>query len=100
MIDLDAEWQRRVRLRPTCPAIFFPFSMGTTFFGGTYSATCSSPDSTQVILRQIDAVLFLQDAARPDARRHRVAAIDADALAFQILGRHECPPWCSPGMAP
>ena len=27
-----------------------PFSIGTTFAGGLYSATCSSPDSTQVTL--------------------------------------------------
>ena len=34
----------------TRSAIFFPFSIGTTFDGGRYSATCSSPESTQVIL--------------------------------------------------
>src|SRR3712207_8749305 len=33
-------------------AIFFPDSIGTTFSGGRYSATCSSPDSTQVILER------------------------------------------------
>ena len=31
-------------------AIFLPFSIGTTLAGGRYSATCSSPESTHVIL--------------------------------------------------
>jgi len=34
---------------------------------------------------EIDSVLVLQDAARPDARRHRIAAIDADLFAFEVL---------------
>ena len=34
---------------------------------------------------QVDAVLVLQDAARPQAGRDGVAAIDADLLAFEIL---------------
>ena len=33
-------------------AMSLPFSIGTTFFGALYSATCSSPDSTQVILER------------------------------------------------
>ena len=34
----------------TSSAILRPFSMGTTFAGGLNSATCSSPESTHVIL--------------------------------------------------
>ena len=30
-------------------SIFLPASIGTTFDGALYSATCSSPESTQVI---------------------------------------------------
>ena len=66
-------------------AIFLPCSIGTTLAGGWYSATCSSPESTQVILLEVDAVLVLQDAARPHAGGHRVAAVDADALALEVL---------------
>jgi hypothetical protein len=33
-------------------AMSLPFSIGTTFAGALYSATCSSPDSTQVILER------------------------------------------------
>ena len=38
-------------------------------------------------LAEIDAVLLLQDAARPHAGRDGVAAIDADPLAFEVLRR-------------
>ena len=38
-------------------------------------------------LAQFDAVLVLQDAAHPESRRHGVAAVDADPLAFEILRR-------------
>jgi hypothetical protein len=37
-------------------------------------------------LVEIDAVLVLENAARPDAGGDGVAAIDADLLAFEILG--------------
>jgi hypothetical protein len=37
-------------------------------------------------LAEVDAVLLLQDAARPDAGRDGVAAVDADLSALEILG--------------
>ena len=37
-------------------------------------------------LAEIDAVLVLQHAARPDAGGDRVAAVDADPLALEVLG--------------
>ena len=36
-------------------------------------------------MRKVDAVFVLQHAARPHAGRDRVAAVDADALAFEVL---------------
>ncbi len=36
-------------------------------------------------LAEIDAVFVLQDAARPDAGGDRIAAVDADPLAFEVL---------------
>ncbi len=38
-------------------------------------------------LAEIDPVLLLQDAARPDAGGDGVAAVDADLFALEILGR-------------
>src|SRR5205085_1535488 len=36
---------------------------------------------------KVNAILFLQDAARPHAGGDRVSAIDTDAPAFEIFGR-------------
>ena len=68
-------------------AIFLPFSIGTTFARRPIFRDVLVAGKHPGDLSQIDAVLLLQDAARPYAGRDRVAAIDADLLAFEVLRR-------------
>src|SRR6516164_8039080 len=67
--------------------ICFPFSIGTTFGGGRYFRHVLVAREHPGDLAQIDAVLRLQDAARPYAGRNGVAAVDADFAPFEVLGR-------------
>ena len=67
--------------------MFFPFSIGTTLDGRPVLGHMLVAGQHPGDLVEIDAVLVLQDAARPDAGGDRVAAVDADPPAFQVLGR-------------
>src|SRR5262249_55431760 len=62
-----------------------PAGACTTFGGSLSSLTCSSSSTNPGHLRDVDAVVVLQDAARPDAGRHRVGA-HARLLPFEVLG--------------
>src|SRR5215471_19050574 len=59
---------------------------------GWYSATSSSPESTQVIVSRSTSYWLLGHPTRPQASGHSVPPVDTDLLSFQILGAFDARP--------
>ena len=77
-----------------------PFSIGTTFDGRLVFGDVLVARQHPGDLGEVDAVLVLQDAARPHAGGDGVAAVDADALAFEVLRACVMPALLLTRMAP